>query len=1106
MEERERKRFESSERRVEKERREERADKDKERERVNREGERVETKREGDKVRAENTSTDREREHKVESEKREKSKSNRTEFQGRVRGRSKRAEQRVEVETEQREEVAGRVRGRGRTTQNTTGRGRRRVTVERVSVDKLPGRKDPFWKEFYGGEKKRKLCGKNNGQAGNTELGGMGENRSSKMDGGWLEGGVLVGGTTRVGGEEVSKCTNDRGTKRVCGQSVGGVEGSGSIRRGSGEVCVWNESGKEEGAKEVEIVYQQQASQQKGDKVEGQVRRDRSGERVDENVWVGDPVGSGEWVPSCDVQRGFQGVDGSRVERRGVEVCQDAFWVHQCSRTFHTSNQRNTKAFKRNRNSSDIMDRRWLDSSQNQGGVTLHQGSNSQAKIREVGMEDQLGQVTMGSSKIDQVYRLLAELRGEGYTNSRRQIGEVERSDVESYQGIRENRRNQAEKSGKGDGSVGECERGLGPSHGVFQGWVQNFTTRQVEGGNMGDKGGARSTTSRGLDFSDKAISSGGQATNTTDRESDRGVVRCFSNRLGLCTSGARGKRLVGRRGKRVVNKQKGAVGVLERASELRERSEREGVKMGGRQHNFNHLVLEGSQGCLSGTAGETNVDMASREGSQHGGAKMGEVRGYEDGCTKQMGGQGRLGGGRLGVSTSRGEVGTTQHRQVCRREEQQVQEVEQQVLVNRRRSSRCLHTRLDKGQQLVGATPEGDPQGSDVPRGTKRKRDNSGATVETVVVASGNEDGNRLGGIRPKRARNISERGKWFSGTLTQQVLGLGVSESEVKEGLKEVESFLGMAFAPGTLSLYGGEWKKFVEFCERVGMSSLPATPFTVARFMAFRFREGAEGTKGTISAAISAVHQAAGFPSPVHNKVVEWVKRGIEKCRKRREKTKPFEIEWLRKWRVGGWKKYGVSEWRWLRDSAIIALGIRMIQRPDDLSNLNVGDVEFGKGAMWVKIRSSKADQEGVGHVVPIDATDDMDMCVVAIVGEYLSVRKGKSEDPLFTNLSNLWKRLSAGGVSKAVSFVAKKVNGENKGVSGRSLRVAGATLGVAAGIPAEILKTVANWKSDAIWEYVRAAGASSMRISELMGFGTTLPPSLGSSEGKRKREDK
>jgi hypothetical protein len=59
-----------------------------------------------------------------------------------------------------------------------------------------------------------------------------------------------------------------------------------------------------------------------------------------------------------------------------------------------------------------------------------------------------------------------------------------------------------------------------------------------------------------------------------------------------------------------------------------------------------------------------------------------------------------------------------------------------------------------------------------------------------------------------------------------------------------------------------------------------------------------------------------------------------------------------------------------------------------------------------------------------------------------------------------LNNIWKRLSPGGVSKVVSFVAKKVTGGNERVLGRSLRVRGATLGVAAGISAEILKTVAN----------------------------------------------
>jgi hypothetical protein len=43
------------------------------------------------------------------------------------------------------------------------------------------------------------------------------------------------------------------------------------------------------------------------------------------------------------------------------------------------------------------------------------------------------------------------------------------------------------------------------------------------------------------------------------------------------------------------------------------------------------------------------------------------------------------------------------------------------------------------------------------------------GYSVETVVVAFDDENGNRLDGIRPKRARNFSERGAWFNRTLTQ-------------------------------------------------------------------------------------------------------------------------------------------------------------------------------------------------------------------------------------------------------------------------------------------------------------------------------------------------
>jgi hypothetical protein len=77
--------------------------------------------------------------------------------------------------------------------------------------------------------------------------------------------------------------------------------------------------------------------------------------------------------------------------------------------------------------------------------------------------------------------------------------------------------------------------------------------------------------------------------------------------------------------------------------------------------------------------------------------------------------------------------------------------------------SSKCLHTGLERGQQLVGATTEGYPEGFDVLKGTKHKRNHSCASVERLewwwpLVMRIATDWMVLG---PKRARNFSERGE---------------------------------------------------------------------------------------------------------------------------------------------------------------------------------------------------------------------------------------------------------------------------------------------------------------------------------------------------------
>jgi hypothetical protein len=83
-------------------------------------------------------------------------------------------------------------------------------------------------------------------------------------------------------------------------------------------------------------------------------------------------------------------------------------------------------------------------------------------------VEDQLKGVSVGPSKVDQIYRLLGELRREVLGDPRRQVGEVESSYVEGYKRVGKVKRDQVEQGNKGNGSVGEHERGLVSSPAIF--------------------------------------------------------------------------------------------------------------------------------------------------------------------------------------------------------------------------------------------------------------------------------------------------------------------------------------------------------------------------------------------------------------------------------------------------------------------------------------------------------------------------------------------------------------------------------------------------------------------------------------------------------------
>jgi hypothetical protein len=177
--------------------------------------------------------------------------------------------------------------------------------------------------------------------------------------------------------------------------------------------------------------------------------------------------------------------------------------------------------------------------------------------------------------------------------DSRRKIGEAERSDIESYKGVRRIRKGQAKESSKDDG-VSECERSMVTSHDVLQGGISNFTTREVKRGNLGDKRVPDLQFLVDLILATKLLAVGGrQLIQQTER-----VTKVWSD--ASPTGWAYAIAELKARGLWEEGEKEWSTNKMELlgfwALDVREDSEKESAEVGGGQHNFNHLVLEGAR------------------------------------------------------------------------------------------------------------------------------------------------------------------------------------------------------------------------------------------------------------------------------------------------------------------------------------------------------------------------------------------------------------------------------------------------------------------------------------------------------------------------------
>ena len=202
---------------------------------------------------------------------------------------------------------------------------------------------------------------------------------------------------------------------------------------------------------------------------------------------------------------------------------------------------------------------------------------------------------------------------------------------------------------------------------------------------------------------------------------------------------------------------------------------------------------------------------------------------------------------------------------------------------------------------------------------------------------------------------------------------------------GLEEVAGGAGPGLAAGfraaalsasTRTAYQGDWARFQAWCAQTGVVSLPAEPAAVAEYVAQaaslvgesgRFAY-APATLARWVAAVNAAHRAVGRHAPGDNPGVQATLRGIRTTRRQpRRRAKPVALEQLRAVLASidraSWPAGVIGA----RDSAMLLLGFAGALRRSELAALTLADVELADGALTLRIRSSKADQEAEGHTV-------------------------------------------------------------------------------------------------------------------------------------------
>jgi site-specific recombinase XerD len=301
-------------------------------------------------------------------------------------------------------------------------------------------------------------------------------------------------------------------------------------------------------------------------------------------------------------------------------------------------------------------------------------------------------------------------------------------------------------------------------------------------------------------------------------------------------------------------------------------------------------------------------------------------------------------------------------------------------------------------------------------------------------------------------------------------------------------VEGYLADAKSESTRRAYRSDLAQFEDWCRRTARPAMPASPETVALYLADLAGAGAKAS--TIQrrlASISVAHQMAGQETPTRSSLVRTTMQGI----RRRHGIAPRQATALRLATLRRLLEATPEESAGaVRDHAVLLLGFAGGLRRSEIAALDVGDLRREDEGLMVTVRRSKSDQEGAGRQVALPRGRHALTCPVTAVLRWVTVA-GLDDGPLFRRIDRwdhiLPERMSGRTVAEVLRRAAVRAGLDPAEYAGHSLRSGFATEAAAQGAAERaIMEQTGHRSVQMVRRYIRSGGRWKENAAAVLGL--------------------